>query len=220
MPYVVPVKKGKNRMKRVFSFAMAPLLLGALAAGLTGCASESARMASAPTAVPATAQPETVVGEAYAETEATIEAIDSKTRTVTLRAADGRTQPVQAPADVDLSALKKGDVVILGAYQRVSVKALPPGAAPLGVTREVAAARSQPGETPGRAVAEATRVVSEVAAIDLANNQVTLKGADGSAVTLDVMNPENQRKLQTLKVGDLVEMDFIEAVGVELKPRS
>jgi hypothetical protein len=220
MPYVVPVKKGKNRMKRVFSFAMAPLLLGALAAGLTGCASESARMASAPTAVPATAQPETVVGEAYAETEATIEAIDSKTRTVTLRAADGRTQPVQAPADVDLSALKKGDVVILGAYQRVSVKALPPGAAPLGVTREVAAARSQPGETPGRAVAEATRVVSAVAAVDLANNQVRLKGADGSAVTLDVMNPENQRKLQTLKVGDLVEMDFIEAVGVELKPRS
>jgi hypothetical protein len=39
-------------------------------------------------------------------------------------------------------------------------------------------------------------------------------------VTLDVKNPENQRKLQTLKVGDLVEIDLIEAVGVELKPRS
>ena len=207
-------------MKRVVSFAVAPWLLAAMAAGLTGCGSESGRTASAPTAVPATAQPETVVGEAYAETEATIEAIDPKTRTVTLRAADGKTQTVQAPVDVDLTVLKKGDVVILGAYQRVSVRALSPGSAPLGVTREVAAARSQPGETPGRVLAEATRVVSEVTAIDLANNRVTLKGADGLARTLDVKNPENQRKLQTLKVGDLVEIDLIEAVGVELKPRS
>jgi Cu/Ag efflux protein CusF len=206
-------------MKRVVSFAVAPWLLAAMAAGLTGCGSESGRTASAPTAVPATAQPETVVGEAYAETEATIEAIDAKTRNVTLRAADGKTQTVQAPVDVDLTVLKKGDVVILGAYQRVSVRALSPGSAPLGVTREVAAARSQPGETPGRVLAEATRVVSEVTAIDLVNNRVTLKGADGLARTLDVKNPENQRKLQTLKVGDLVEIDFIEAVGVELKPR-
>jgi Cu/Ag efflux protein CusF len=220
MPCVVPIKKEGNKMKRVFSFAMAPLLLGTLVTGLTGCGSDGGRTASAPTAVPASAQPETVVGEAYAETEATIEAIDAKTRNVTLRAADGETQTVQAPADVDLTALKKGDVVILGAYQRVSVRALPPGSAPLGATREVAAARSQPGETPGRVLAEATRVVSEVTAIDLANNRVTLKGADGSTVTLDVKNPENQRKLQTLKVGDLVEIDLIEAVGVELKPRS
>lgn len=207
-------------MKQVFNLVMAPLLLGALVAGLTSCGSDSGRIASAPTAVPATAQPETVVGEAYAESEATIEAIDAKARTVTLRAADGKTQTVQAPADVDLTALKKDDVVILGAYQRLSVRTLPPGSAPLGVTQGVAAARSQPGETPGRVVAEATRVVSEVAVIDLANNRVTLKGADGSAVTLDVKNPENQRKLQTLKVGDLVEIDLIEAVGVELKPRS
>ena len=205
---------------RAFSFAVSPLLFAVIAAGVTGCGSDSGRTASAPTAVPATAQPETVVGEAYAETEATIEAIDTKTRTVTLRAADGKTQTVQPPADVDFTALKKGDVVILGAYQRVSVRALPPGSAPLGVTQGMAAARSQPGETPGRVVAEATRVVSEVTAIDLANNRVTLKGADGSAVTLDVRNPENQRKLQTLKVGDLVEIDLIEAVGVELKPGS
>ena len=159
-------------MKWVFGFAMAPLLLGALATGLTGCGSDSERTASAPTAVPATAQPETVVGEAYAETEATIEAIDAKTRNVTLSAADDKTQTVQAPADVDLTALKKGDVVILGAYQRVSVRALAPGSAPLGVTRDMAAARSQPGETPGRVVAEATRVVSEVTAIDLVNNRL------------------------------------------------
>ena len=206
-------------MKRVFSLAAAQLLLAVMATGLIGCGSDSERAASA-AAVPASAQPETVVGEAYAETEATIEAIDAKTRNVTLRAADGKTQTVQAPADVDLTALKKGDVVILGAYQRVSVRALPPGSARLGATREVAAARAQPGETPGRVLAEATRVVSEVTAIDLAGNRVTLKGADGSTVTLDVKNPENQRKLQTLKVGDLVEIDLIEAVGVELKPRS
>ena len=121
---------------------------------------------------------------------------------------------------MDLTRLKKGDVVIVGAYQRLSVMALPAGSAPLGMIREARMAKSEPGATPGRAVAEVTRVISEVAAIDLANNTVTLRAADGRLRTLDVKNPDNQRKLKTLKVGDLVQIEFAEAVAVRLKPKA
>lgn len=200
--------------------------LGALAlvaslATLGACESDKAGSSVAvPAAVPATEQPATVIGESYVETEATIQAIDKKTRSVNLRMADGTTQTVTAPADADLSRVKKGDVVILGAYQKLSVRALPPGSVPLGVTLGTAAAKAQPGETPSRAVADVLTAVWEVAAVDVANNTVTLRGADGTLRTLDVKIPENQQKLKTLKAGDLVEIELIEAAIIGLKPRA
>lgn len=63
-------------------------------------------------------------------------------------------------------------------------------------------------------------MISEVAAIDIANNTVTLRAADGRLRMLDVKNPDNQRKLKTLKVGDLVQIEFAEAVAVTLKPKA
>ncbi len=193
----------------------AALLAGSAVLG--ACSSDGTGAASA---LPATQQPETVIGETIVETEATVLAIDKASRGVTLRMADNSVQTVTAPADADLSRIKPGDVVLLGAFQRLSVRALPPGSAPLGVRREVATARAQPGETPGRAAAEITTIVTEVAAIDVARNTVTLRGADGRLTTLDVKNPDNQRKLRTLKVGDLVAIDLIEAAAVQLQPKA
>jgi hypothetical protein len=134
--------------------------------------------------------------------------------------ADGTMQTVTVPADADLTKRKPGEVVILEALQRVSVRALPQGSAPLGVRQERATMKAKPGQTPGRTEAEVTVVVTEVAAVDPVRNTVTLRGADGSLRTLNVKNPENQRKLQTLKVGDLVQFDVIEAVAVGLKPKA
>ncbi len=188
---------------------------------LSACSSDDKSKSElpAPVVVPATAQPETVIAESYAETEATVQAIDRKTRSVTLRMADGRTETLQAPADADLTKVKKNDIVILGAFQRVSVQALPPGSAPLGVRREVATMKAEPGQTPGRAAAERTVVVTEVAAVDAINNTVTLRNAGGEVKTLNVRNYENQQKLKTLKIGDLVQIEVIEAGGVQLKPK-
>jgi hypothetical protein len=200
-------------------FGILVVAAGLLAVG--ACSSDGGGTASAPPAPPpATEQPETVIGETYGQTEATIKAIDKTARTVTLRMADGAMQTVTVPADADLTARKPGEVVILEALQRVSVRALPQGSAPLGVRRERATMKARPGETPGRTEAEVTVVVTEVAAVDPVRNTVTLRGADGSLRTLDVKNPDNQRKLQTLKVGDLVQFDVIEAVAVGLKPKA
>lgn len=198
------------------------VLAVALAASLpllSACSSDDKSKSEAPAPVPATAQPETVIAEAYAETEATVLAVDGKARTVTLRMADGKVETLPAPADADLTRIKKNDVVLLGAFQRVSVQALPPGSAPLGVRREIATMRAAPGETPGRAAAERTVVVTEVAAVDAINNTVTLRDAGGEVRTLNVRNYENQQKLKTLKIGDLVQFEVIEAGGVQIKPK-
>lgn len=201
---------------------MRAITVAAILATLAACSGNrsSDTAAPAPAAVPATEQPATVVGESYVDAEATIQSIDAKNRTVTLRRADGSAEVVKVQPDLNLAKLRKGDVVMLTGYQRLSVKALPPGAAPVGVVREAAMAKSQPDQQPGRAVAEVTRVVAEVTAIDLVNSAVTLRGADGALQTLMVKNPENQQKLRTLKPGDLVQIDLLEVVTVGLKPRT
>lgn len=200
---------------------MCALVLAASLPLLSACGSDgkSKSKAEAPAVVPATAQPETILAEVYAETEATVQAIDTKARSVTLRMADGRAETLRAPADADLTKLKKGDVVLLGAYQRVSVQALPPGSAPLGMRREVATVKAEPGQTPGRAAAERMVLITEVAAVDAINNTVTLRNASGEIKTLNVRNYENQQKLKTLKLGDLVQFEVIEAGGVQLKQK-
>lgn len=195
----------------------------AIAAGVlavSACSTDGGSTVAAPPTPPATAQPATVIGETQVETEATVLAIDRTTRDVTLRMADGSTQTVTAPADADLSRVKTGDVVILAAFQRISVTALPPGSAPLGATLETSMAKAQPGQTPGRIVAGRTTVVTEVTAVDVVNNTVTLKGANSSLRTLDVKNPDNQRKLTTLKAGDLVQFEVIEAAAIALRPKA
>ncbi len=199
------------------SAVTATVILAALAACTSDHASDAASVAPPP---PAMEQLPTVIGEAQIDTEATIQSIDRKSRKVTLRRADGNTEVIEAPADVDLAKVKKGDVVIASAYQRLSVQVMAPGTAPLGVVRQLATAKSQPGEQPGRAGAELTRMVAEVAAIDLVNNTVTLRGADGGLQTLNVKNPDNQRKLKTLKLGDLVQIDLLEVAAIGLKPRT
>jgi hypothetical protein len=205
-------------MRRLIPAFFAATLVAATLSALTACESSGETMTKAQPAPMDTR--ETVIGEEYAEAEAAIQAIDRKNRDVTLRTTDGTRQVVKAPADVDLKKFKVGDVVVFGAYQKLSVRALPPGAAHLGVTRQVGTARSQPGETPGRAVGEQVTLVYEIAAIDVANNKVTLRGADGAIRSVDVKNPDNQRKLKTLKIGDLVQIELFEAVVVSLKPKA
>jgi Cu/Ag efflux protein CusF len=195
---------------------LAAIVLAALPM-LSACESDGGTSTSTPAV---TEQPATMIAEEYAETEATIEAIDPKTRNVTLLTADGKTMTVEAPPDTDLNRIKKGDVVVFSAYQSISVRALAPGASPLGVTREASMVKAAPGETPGRAVGAQTRAVLEIADIDRTKNTVTLKGADGSLRTLEVRNPDNQRKLKELSKGDLVQIDVFDAIAIGIKPKT
>lgn len=200
-------------MKRTKPMAVVAILLLTLTLFSTACSSGD------DTAAPRAMPTESLIAEDYGEVDATIQAIDTETRGVTLRTADGKVDTITAPADVDLSKLEAGDVVTLGAYQRLSVKALPAGSAPLGTRTQVAEGRAAPGETPGRGVAQVTSTVTEIAAIDTDSNSVTLRAADGSTRTLSVRNPDNQRKLKELEVGDLVQIDFLEAVTATLRPK-
>ncbi|MEO8753932.1 MAG: hypothetical protein ABI624_14780, partial [Casimicrobiaceae bacterium] len=69
---------------------------------------------------------------------------------------------------------------------------------------------------PGKAViAETTRIGATITAIDKASRDVTLKGPQGNLVTVTA-GPE-VKNFDQLKVGDQVELAYIEALTLELR---
>jgi hypothetical protein len=186
---------------------------------LSACAGNSRTPESTLTTAPRTTPTEPrLLAEEYVEGEAVVQAVNKADRTVTLRNAEGQSNTIKVPADVNLNRLKKGQKVALGAYQSLSVRVLPPGSAALGATATVGS--TAPGQPEGRAWGQQLVVVNEVTAIDLATHTATLLGADGRSRTIAVKDPEMQDRMRNLKVGDLVELTYSEAVAAKILPKS
>ena len=72
------------------------------------------------------------------------------------------------------------------------------------------------GKAPGMVgVAQTMNVTATISAIDKATRDVTLKGPKGNEITLTA-GPE-VKKFDSLKVGDQVDVQYVEAVTLELK---
>lgn len=195
------------------------LIVGsAILIALSACTGDS-RTTEAPPAAPRTTPTEPrLLAEEYVEGEAVVQAVNKTDRTVTLRNAQNQSNTIAVPADVDLNRLKKGDTVLVGLYQALSVRVLPPGSVALGAT--AAGASTAPGQPEGRAWGQQLAVVKEVTAIDLTTHTATLRGADGQSRTIAVKDPEMQDRMRNLRVGDLVELTYSEVVAAKILPKS
>src|SRR5437867_42498 len=72
------------------------------------------------------------------------------------------------------------------------------------------------GSAPGKAgVAQTVKVTATITAIDKATRDVTLKGPQGNEVT--VTAGHEVKKFDSLKVGDQVDVQYVEALTLELK---
>ena len=196
------------------------LIIGsAMLITLSACAGDSRTTESPPPAAPRTTATEPrLLAEEYVEGEAVVLAVNKPDRTVTLRNAQGQSNTIAVPADVDLNRLKKGDRVLIGVYQTLSLRVLPPGSAALGAT--AAGGSTAPGQPEGRAWGQQLVVVKEVTAIDLVAYTATLRGADGQTRTVAVKDPQMQDRMRNLRVGDLVELTYSEAVAAKVLPKS
>lgn len=81
----------------------------------------------------------------------------------------------------------------------------------------VAQETATPAKTPmGRVEAMHATLTAEVTAIDLAKREVTLKGPDGNEVT--VTAGDAVKRLNEVKVGDFVRVDYLISVAAEVRP--
>lgn len=206
-------------MHAVYRVACVTLLGVASVTAVAGCSDNDRSKPATEAAAPVQSAPAApaILAEEYIEGEATIQSIDRAKRTLTLRNAEGRTGTVEVPPDVNLERMKPGDEVVIGLFQSLSARVLPPGSAALGAT--LATGSTAPGEPGGRAWGQQVTVVNAVTAVDLVKHTVTLRGADGSSRTIIVKDPEMQQRLSNLKIGDLIELTYSEAVAARLMPK-
>lgn len=146
-------------------------------------------------------------------TTATVEAVDMAERSVRMKTAQGDSIVVHAANEVNnLDQVKVGDLVAVEYYESLAVRMAKPGESKAEST-EVKMS-SQPGDTPAGAAARQTTITADILAIDKAEHTVTLKGQDGTTVTVDVTEPEN---LEKVKVGDTIVMTYTEAVAMSIQ---
>jgi Cu/Ag efflux protein CusF len=148
------------------------------------------------------------------EVQATVTAIDLKTRMVTLKGEDGKESTFYVDKSArNLPQVKVGDVVRIAYVQALAWKVAK--SKKTEPTAEVATARTPLGEKPGGGVAQRVSFTASIEAIDLANGTVTLKGPQGNSRTFKARNPANLKKV---KVGDLVDITYTEAVALKVEP--
>jgi Cu/Ag efflux protein CusF len=195
-------------MKRV-------LLLVGCVATLIGCAATEKSTSKPTPPPPAAAQPMGgTIGQDVSTVTAEVEKIDLKKRLVTLRGPDGKKVTVHVGEEArNLAQVKKGDRVKVAYYESVAYQVRKPGEATPGVSVAASAARAQPGAQPGGIAGSVTTVTSTIQAIDPRKPSVTLQGPDGDLVTIKVRDP---KKLENVKVGDLVEISYSEAVAISV----
>lgn len=146
---------------------------------------------------------------------ATVQTVDQKTRHVTLKRPDGTKFTIVAGPEVrNLPQLKKGDVVRLEYRQSIAYEVNKAGQSKPGVSTSTDVTRARPGDKPGGSVTDTLTVRMTITAIDKGASEATLLGPDGVATVVKVRDP---RKLDSVEVGDVVDLTYTEALAVAVE---
>jgi len=144
---------------------------------------------------------------------ATVEAVDMKTRIVTLKDPEGKTFTIHAGEEVvNLPQVHRGDQVDVTYAETLSVRMAEPGETKNEITGVIG--RAEPGEKPAVVDVTETSVTATIEAIDKVNETATLKMPDGSYRIVKAEDPAN---LDKVKVGDTIVIVYQEAVGIFVK---
>ena len=192
-------------MKIVFS----GLVLGLMTLCLVACSKNAPQPSAQPN--------ETLVMSSEVEsTVAKVEAVDLKTRKVTLSSLQGDLFIIHVGKEaVNLPQVKKGDMVDISYGRELKVWMAEPG----DVVNEqsTVVVRAKPGSKPqGMGVTE-TNVTAKILALDKTNELAKLELANGKVVTVKVQNPENLNKV---KVGDTLGISYLEVVDIAVRKGS
>ena len=156
----------------------------------------------------------TVTKEAAVTATATIQAIDSTARTVTLKNEKGEEDTFSVGPDVKrFNELKVGDKIRMTYYESLVFQLRKPGAPTNAASDALAAGRTK--AVPGGAVAtQQTRTVT-VKAVDPSVPSITVVTQDGRTVTRKI---EDKKNIEGVKAGDKIDITYTQAVLVNAEP--
>lgn len=143
---------------------------------------------------------------------ATVTKIDQKSREVTIKTDSGQVYSFVASSDVkNLAQVKKGDKITATYAESLAYQIRQHGGNSPGLETTDVAVVAQPGAKPAGAVAHQTTLTVTITAINHKTPSVTFKGPNGITKTIKVDDPT---RLQGVKVGDVVDLAYTEAVAI------
>jgi Cu/Ag efflux protein CusF len=143
---------------------------------------------------------------------ATIEAIDSTTRSVTLKGKEGNVVTIICGPEIQrFNELKVGDTVTFQYHEGIVFSIAAPGSTP--PPPGTAVVRSG-GDRPAGMIAKRETAVVTILAMDPKVPSVTIQKADGGKMSFKVEDPKN---LEGVKVGDKVQIVYAQALAVAVK---
>jgi len=153
------------------------------------------------------------------EIEAEVTAVDVSRRLVSLRGPDGNELTIQAGPEVrNLAQIRVGDRLSVS-YTRAFIASMTEEGQPASEgTVAIGAVRAEEGERPGAAVGGMISATVEIISIGEDGTSVTFRGPTGDLRSMDVLREEARAFVRKLKLGDMVDLTYAEAIAIEIKP--
>ncbi len=161
--------------------------------------------------------PKTVKKEGTVSVAGVVDAIDYKTRELTLDTPNhGKMTVVVSDEVKQFDKIKKGDSVAVTYHEGLLAEARTPTAEEQAQPYQEAIAGGVGGAgNPSASVGHQVKAVTTVVAIDKAKSEITFKGPRGKTETVRAEDPKN---LDKVKVGDTVVFTYTEAFAISVKP--
>jgi hypothetical protein len=161
----------------------------------------------------ALAQVKTLEGNTVTAT-ATIEAIEARSRSLTIKNTNGTYETMTVPTSVTrFPELKVGDKITVRYYDNVVVRLKKEGQPAIDVQHNTLTPGT--GTSPGATAATQRTITATITAIDPKVPSITVKGPNGWTYSRKV---EDTKALAQVKVGDKLDITWTEALLISVEP--
>ena len=172
-----------------------------------------AAMLSVPLAPTALAQTKTIQGEMNT-ISASVEAVNSSTRTITLKGPKGNYVDIYVPESVTkFPAIKVGDKITARYYDNIVLRLKAPGDKSVDSGTEGVTLGS--GTKPGATASRQRTITATITEIDQSVPSITFSGPNNWKYSSKV---EDKQALAKVKVGDKVDITWTEALLISFEP--
>jgi hypothetical protein len=145
---------------------------------------------------------------------ATVDAIDSKTRTIILKGTDGTKTSFIAGDEVrNFAQIKKGDIVTYDLVESVALDVRKSTEAPKMVETE-SVKRAKLGEKPSGSIETVGFMTVRVEDIDYKTRKVSIKAPDGKIVNFTA--GDQVKRLNEVKKGDEVVVEYRQKISIKV----
>ena len=150
------------------------------------------------------------------EARATVTAVNPARREVSLKEPDGTELVIGVTEAVrNFDQIKPGDEVVVSYTEAVAWQVKPASKGAPGVSTDSTTTVAKPGEKPSADVKDSITLTATITAIDIAKGTATITGPGGDSTTVKARDLANLKKV---KVGDLVDITYSEAVAISVQP--